>query len=535
MKDQRLLLTITIVCLLLFAFFRNAWISDDALITFRSLDQLLAGNGPRWNAYERVQAYTSPAWFFLLAGMRLFIADPYFAAIALSLSCCAMAVYLMHKSAGPRVNLLLALMALLASPSVIDFTTSGLENPLGYLLATAFFVVAHRFQQQPGRQQLLRMLLVAGLTPLVRHDFVLVIWPATLLLLVDQRANVVARQLLAYSVIASLPFALWTIFSTIYYGLPFPNTAYAKLNTGIDQFSLIKTGATYTMVSLRDDPISAVLLAGAIAIGWQQRGLQRALTNGMLLHLAYVVYVGGDFMRGRFLSVDILLAALMLAHANITPTRTTTASCAGLVLLALVLNPYSALFASGNLTTATHAYESYIQANTRDSGVIDEKNYYYRIHGLVPRLLGTAENNFEELCYFFTRCIRREVLQQCPPNNPPLHCTFVMGPGLGHVGYYAGTNARIIDAMALTDPLLAQLPAANMVQRVGHYQRNIPRGYAESIANGTNQITDERIARLYDNIKLITQSDTLFSAARWRAIVALNTGKLRRLAHTEYQ
>ena len=32
-----------------FVFFKNAWVSDDAYILFRSLDQLLSGHGPRWN------------------------------------------------------------------------------------------------------------------------------------------------------------------------------------------------------------------------------------------------------------------------------------------------------------------------------------------------------------------------------------------------------------------------------------------------------------------------------------------------------
>ena len=109
-------LTMVILCALLIAFVRNAWMSDDAMITFRSVDQLLAGNGPRWNVYERVQAYTSPAWFFLLAGTRLLIRDLYYAAIVLSLLCCALAVYLIHAPTASRSNLRLALLALLASP-----------------------------------------------------------------------------------------------------------------------------------------------------------------------------------------------------------------------------------------------------------------------------------------------------------------------------------------------------------------------------------------------------------------------------------
>ena len=45
----------------------RAWHCDDAFITFRAVDQLLAGHGPVFNAGERVQVFTHPLWFLLLA------------------------------------------------------------------------------------------------------------------------------------------------------------------------------------------------------------------------------------------------------------------------------------------------------------------------------------------------------------------------------------------------------------------------------------------------------------------------------------
>ena len=43
-----------------YVFAQNAWISEDAYITLRSVEQLMAGNGPRWNPHERVQVFTHP-------------------------------------------------------------------------------------------------------------------------------------------------------------------------------------------------------------------------------------------------------------------------------------------------------------------------------------------------------------------------------------------------------------------------------------------------------------------------------------------
>lgn len=42
------LLVITIILI------RTAWLSDDAYISFPSVDNFLAGHGPVWNTIERV-------------------------------------------------------------------------------------------------------------------------------------------------------------------------------------------------------------------------------------------------------------------------------------------------------------------------------------------------------------------------------------------------------------------------------------------------------------------------------------------------
>ena len=65
------------------AILRLAWLSDDAYITLRTVENLLAGHGPVWNVGERVQTYTHPAWFWLLALARWLSGEHYFTTIAL--------------------------------------------------------------------------------------------------------------------------------------------------------------------------------------------------------------------------------------------------------------------------------------------------------------------------------------------------------------------------------------------------------------------------------------------------------------------
>ena len=42
------------------------WIADDGLIVLRTVRNLLAGNGPVFNAGERVESNTSTAWTYLM-------------------------------------------------------------------------------------------------------------------------------------------------------------------------------------------------------------------------------------------------------------------------------------------------------------------------------------------------------------------------------------------------------------------------------------------------------------------------------------
>jgi len=57
-----------------------------------------------------------------------------------------------------------------------------------------------------------------------------------------------------------LPFLIWEIFSLFYFGYLFPNTAYAKLNTGIAGGELIIQGLYYFYHSIKLDPVTIVII-----------------------------------------------------------------------------------------------------------------------------------------------------------------------------------------------------------------------------------------------------------------------------------
>jgi arabinofuranosyltransferase len=94
---------------------------------------------------------------------------------------------------------------------------------------------------------------------------------------------------------------------------------------------------------------------------------------------------------------------------------------------------------------------------------------------------------------------------------------------IGMVGYLTGPDRHIIDVFALNDPLLARLPA-NAPWRIGHFSRDLPAGYFESVVADRNLVQDPKIASLYEVIREVTRGP-LWSWRRWRAIVALNLGR----------
>ena len=64
---------------------------------------------------------------------------------------------------------------------------------------------------------------------------------------------------LAATALGVLPFLLWECFALFYYGSLVPNTAYAKLNTGIPRVDLVGQGFWYFADSLRWDPGTLLL------------------------------------------------------------------------------------------------------------------------------------------------------------------------------------------------------------------------------------------------------------------------------------
>jgi arabinofuranosyltransferase len=308
------------------------WMSDDGLIVLRTVRQVLAGNGPVFNAGERVESNTSTLWTYLLVafgwipGLRL-----EWLAVILGLLCAIGGLVLALDGTRRLVASLFVapagVLVLIALPPFRDFATSGLETGLITLwLGTTWWLLVRHALRSPACGVWVTAVVI-GLGVLVRPDLALFsAFAGVGLLVLEWRGW--RRGLLWTAAAAALPIA-YQVFRMGFYGLLTPNTALVKEASD----ALWSRGWAYLTdfaapYHLWLPLLLCLLLAG---LGLWRAGIDRRiavvvavpLLGGVALAL-YVVRVGGDFMHGRMLLpalVSLLLPVLVvrLRRATVVP------------------------------------------------------------------------------------------------------------------------------------------------------------------------------------------------------------------------
>ena len=522
--------------LIIWFFIRNAWVTEDAYIIFRSVEQLFAGNGAVWNPHERVQAFTSPLWFGLLALTRSFSSNLYLNALVVSFALWLLTVRNLQLLAPNRVAFAVGVLLCLASSALHDYTTSGLENVLAYALITTFLHQLVRLQYGSSHpRNTFRSLLLAsvalGLIAVTRHDLVLLMLPPAAFLAWTHRCALSARRTLALAGAATLPLAAWTLFSLAYYGFPWPNTAYAKLNTGIDRVDLVLQGLRYVQASLLIDLITPVVVVAALVLTLFKAShtAYSFVGLGIVINLAYVVWIGGDFMTGRFLSYSYLIATILLMLQlprvtfppwyNLAVDQPTAIARWRMPTATTLVGAAVAVYALAYHHTPVNCWPPEREHDPRPFGVFSERDYYYPETSFTNYLARDPEQAIWPYHYF------ARVGLELFHSPERVH----VAGNIGMMGYVAGTDKIIVDFYALADPLLARLPVRDPENwRIGHFQRAIPDGYVERLAALDRMQAD---LRAYGVSKSASELDRLTFLSRLHPIEPANLNELyRRLA-----
>ena len=267
-RAEALLLVGSFLLIFTYVFLANAWLGDDAYITFRVVQNFVGGYGLTFNPDERVQAYTHPLWMLLLSAAYSVTSDLFYTTLAISYALCALALGTVFRRLHSLWRSALFLGLLLSSKAFIDYTSSGLEYPLSFLLLavfyTRFFAVA-RDAAVLAPRELIGFGLLASLAFLNRSDSIL-LYAGPLLYLAVVAWPVYRGRLVLFSGVAFAPAVLWLLFSYVYYGFPFPNTYYAKVATGIPRSLQLRQGMAYVANSINFDPFTLGLIALAALV-----------------------------------------------------------------------------------------------------------------------------------------------------------------------------------------------------------------------------------------------------------------------------
>lgn len=375
------------------------WISDDGLIVLRTVRNLLAGNGPVFNAGERVETNTSTLWQYLIYLVAL-ITDARLEDIALWLaiifSTAAAVVGVLATAHLHRAKIAILLpagiIAYFSLSPARDFATSGLEWGLSLLWIAVHWLLLVLWASRgpdstdkkytsaglfkPGAVTYV-LAFWSGLSWLVRPELALYGGLTGVLLLVTVASKRSAMGILA----AALPLpAIYQIFRMGYYGLLVPHTAVAK------SASDSQWGTGWNYVEDFTSPynlwlgLAIAVAAGAVTvsmIGGQAYGRRLSRTGlrtpGIAIaliifcafvHCLYVIRVGGDFMHGRMLLLPLFALLLPVAVIPVNVFERTWRDFLAAFLVALMWMYSAVVFVNG------HGWE-----NTGED-IVDERDFW---------------------------------------------------------------------------------------------------------------------------------------------------------------
>jgi len=486
--------------------YQSAWLSDDAYITFRTVDNFVNGYGLTWNISERVETYSNPLWMFLVTIPYFFTNEIYYTSIILSIVVSVIAVLIFaFKISKTVLGAILGVTIFIFSKPFIDYSTSGLENPLTHLILGIFLMVYIKSVKRFNFKTLFLLSIITAFGAINRLDTLVFFLPC----LVFAFLKLPKIKGVYVVTLGLIPAIIWKGLAIFYYGFPFPNSAYAKvLNTGISKTQLIQHGFYYFENLMSWHPVTFFIIMVGMAVPFiikEKRLIP--VTLGVVLYLIFILQSGGDFMTGRHFTAPLFVAVILLSQCNFTAFRRIPLIAFFVIVIVVgVITPNSPLFSDEDYHLLPEFWGS----------VADERGVYYPDTGLLNNL-SMVEGPYHRW-------------GEAGLKIKEAHSTPYVIYNIGMFGFHAGPKIHIIDFFALSDPLLSKLPLTKIDVnfedgwRTGHIDRILPPDYFKTIQSDENVIEDECLAKYYDKLSIITRGN-LFDANRIQEIWKMNTGQ----------
>lgn len=314
------LVVIALAVLALHAYHFLPFIADDALISLRYSQRLLAGQGLTWNPGERVEGYSNLLWVLSCAALGLARVDLVTAARLLGfagLAAAIVAIVYAHRSQDYRtaLPLLLSLLFLPLSAPIAVWAIGGMEQPLvAGLLAWAVVLCYRPLDTDERAVSFLLPGLLFALLCLTRLDGALFSATAVFVILVSGRGSRASwRKAFTLAALPLLFTLVQIIFRRGYYGEWVPNTALVKftpsLKHALDGWAYVRAGAFSILPLLAIAGASAVL---SLRTGFMRRRVM-LLSTMLLAWAGYIILIGGDIFPAWRHFVPLLVLLVLLA------------------------------------------------------------------------------------------------------------------------------------------------------------------------------------------------------------------------------
>lgn len=523
--STRLLLTLG-TALYLVTLLKFAWLSDDYFIALRQVEQFLAGNGIRFNVYERMFLSTSVSYFFILLPLRLFTSDPFVLHGLFALTCNAMLLWLLWLLARRDARVWLFGVGLLfASKAHFDFSWFGQENPLGHALAAALVLVWLRLypglrpRDPPIRRDWYCFVALIAFAPFYRHDFVLLAWPLAAWALWDNRARLGWSGVFSTGALMLAPLLIWTAFSLVYFGFPLPASAYNKLPDSHPMLHRLASALDYYRFSLHKDPATMTMLIGSQLL-WLGKPPAKAIAFGVVLVLAYVFFTGGDYMGGRFFTVAYAAIVAVVIGMSFHWRERFVERFKGHPLkrlqtgLLLALVTWIIAWPHSPLRSPVIYLETVLDFESFPMGIADERAAWQPATGVVS--WWSSIRNGTTYPDDVTARLGALLASELPAEHTFHICS------LGSTAWRARLEQNFLDIWGLADSFMTRLPAVS--RRPGHLVRARPPGLEESLASGAPAFADAGLNEYFEVLRSVTAGEPLLGMTRMGHVIGMNLG-----------
>jgi arabinofuranosyltransferase len=467
-------LLLPLVLLIVMAW-RHRWVIDDGFIYLRIVRQFRDGNGPVFNAGQRVETFTSPLWFGALTLSDLItpIRLEWIAVIGGIVST-ALGVTLAMVGAGrlwrpTAPNAWLVPFAALPIVALFPFwlwATGGLETGLTFCWLGLCMWVLGRWAADPARTIGLGAAVVLGLGWLVRPEMVLYSIGLLAVVVLGDRRVAGAHPWRVLGAAAAIPVA-YQLFRMGFYGSIVANTAIAK-----EGFAQNWDRGWRYLVDFDDAyaiwiPVLVVVAGGyaPLALAAQRvRARRSLLVAGTFAFVSivlglWVVWIGGDYIHAR-----LFLPFLFGLCVPVMAVPLTRRVIAGTLLVpyafvaALSLRPrqLSGGFSSIVLGGSTETFGKVTIDDLGWGRAGPERRWY------------EGPGYYVQTQPFGAGIVRRPV-----ELKRGTHVPVGVFPGIGLKAYAMGTDFDVIDVLGLADPIASHMEpgSPSMFPLAGHEKR----------------------------------------------------------------